>query len=157
MEKAFSGPRVLADRLAVDVLDPAAVAAVPPEEFAKIMAGPPAVHRYPGSMGGRVQALAAHVRDEYSGDIESLWRGEDDARVVLRRLLALPGFGQQKAKIFLALLGKQRGVRPSGWVEVSAPYGEPGASRSIADVVDADSLARVRETKRSLKAAAKGG
>lgn len=155
MEKAFSGPRVIADRLGVDVLAPDVVAAVPAERFAQVMAGPPAVHRYHSSMGARVQALAAHVCDVYGGDVESVWRGVDDARTVLQRLVAMPGFGQQKAKIFLALLAKQRGVRPRGWVEVSAPYGEDGAYRSIADVVGAESLARVRETKRSLKAAAK--
>jgi len=155
MEKAFAGPALIAERLGLDGLDPATVAAVPPDQFAAVMAGPPAVHRYPRSMGTRVQDLAAQVRDIYGGDVEAVWR-DGDAATVLNRLVALAGFGRQKAKIFLALLGKQRGVRPEGWVQASAPYGEAGSYRSVADVVDVDSLARVRATKQALKASAKG-
>ncbi len=155
MEKAFNGPRVIAERLGVDRLEPAAVAAVDAERFAEVMSTPPAVHRYPGSMGTRVQALAAFVAERYDGDTEAIWRGVDDAREVLRRLRALPGYGEQKAKIVLALLAKQRGGRPAGWQEASTPYGEEGSFRSVADVVDPDSLLKVRETKRSVKAAAR--
>ncbi len=154
METAFSGPHKIAQRLGS--LDPAAVADADPEAFAALCATPPAVHRYPGSMAGRIQAVARAVVDTYDGDVTRLWTdGAPDTREVLRRLKALPGFGDQKARIFLALLGKQRGVTPDGWREVAGPYGEEGARRSIADVTDAASLAAVRETKRAAKAAAR--
>ncbi|NCT91753.1 Fe-S cluster assembly protein HesB [Cellulomonas sp. APG4] len=155
MESAFAGPLKVRERLGS--LDPATVAAADPEEFARLCAVPPAVHRYPGSMAGRIQAVARAVADEYDGDVTALWtRGQPDAREVLRRLRALPGFGEQKARIFLALLGKQRGVQPEGWREVAGAYGEPQARRSIADVTDEASLLEVRATKKAAKAAAKG-
>lgn len=154
MEKAFSGPAVIAARLGTDRLDPAAVAAVDPDRFVEIMATPPAVHRYPASMAGRVQALAAYVAEHYAGDASALWTGAADGADLLRRLKALPGFGDQKARIFLALLGKRRGVRPAGWQNAAGDYAADGY-RSVADVVDADSLLKVREYKRSVKAAAK--
>jgi uncharacterized HhH-GPD family protein len=156
MERAFAGPRLIADRLGVDRLDPAAVAEADPEDFAAVLTGPPAVHRFPGAMAGRVQALAAHVVDRYGGDAEQLWAGADGGADLLRRLRALPGFGDQKARIFLALLGKQLGVRPSGWREAAGPYGEEGSRRSVADVTDAASLTEVRAYKREAKRAAKG-
>jgi uncharacterized HhH-GPD family protein len=156
METAFAGPHKIAERLGR--LDPVAVADADPDEFAALCATPPAVHRYPGSMAGRIQAVARAVVDQYDGDVTRLWTdGDPDAREVLRRLRALPGFGDQKARIFLALLGKQRGVEPQGWREVAGAYGEDGARRSIADVTDPDSLAAVRETKRAAKAAARRG
>jgi uncharacterized HhH-GPD family protein len=154
METAFAGPSKIAARLGS--LEPAAIADADPDAFAALCATPPAVHRYPGSMAGRIQAVARAVVDGYDGDVTRLWSdGDPDAREVLRRLTALPGFGDQKARIFLALLGKQRGVTPEGWREVAGPYGEDGARRSIADVTDAASLAQVRDTKRAAKAAAK--
>ncbi|KGM10509.1 HhH-GPD-type base excision DNA repair protein [Cellulomonas bogoriensis] len=154
MEVAFAGPRKIADRMGD--LDPGRVAAADPEEFAALCASPPAVHRYPGSMAARIQAVAREVVQRYDGDVTRLWTvGDPDGREVLRRLKALPGFGDQKARIFLALLGKQRGVRPDGWQEAAGPYGEPGARRSIADVTDEASLHQVRETKKAAKAAAR--
>lgn len=156
METAFAGPAKIADRM--DGLDVRRVADADPEQFAALCATPPAVHRFPGSMAARVQAVARAVVDDYDGDVTRLWRdGDPDAATVLRRLKALPGFGDQKARIFLALLGKQRGVQPAGWREVAGPYGEEGARRSIADVTDADSLVEVRATKRAAKAAARAG
>jgi uncharacterized HhH-GPD family protein len=157
MEKAFAGPQVIAERLGVPSLDPAVVAGTDPERFHAVMSTPPAVHRYPGSMGTRVQALAAFVRDHYAADATAIWRDAPDGAELLRRLKALPGFGEQKAKIFLALLGKQVGIRPAGWEKAAGAYGEPGSFRSVADVVDGESLQRVRETKRSVKAAARAG
>jgi len=131
------------------------IADADPEQFAALCATPPAVHRYPGSMAGRIQAVARAVVDEYDGDVARIWTdGDPDGPTVLRRLKALPGFGDQKAKIFLALLGKQRGVQPAGWREAAGAYGDD-AFRSIADVRDAASLGKVRETKRAAKAAAK--
>ncbi|MEU7530754.1 HhH-GPD-type base excision DNA repair protein [Saccharothrix sp. NPDC042600] len=153
MEKAFSGPRVLAGRMGG--WSPRLVAEAGEEEFAGFMATPPAVHRFPGSMGKRVQALARAVVEEYDGDVSRIW-ADGDGKVVLKRLKALPGFGDQKARIFLALLGKQFGVEPDGWREAAGAYGEAGSRRSVADVVDSVSLGQVREFKKAAKAAAKG-
>ena len=153
METAFAGPRKLADRMGG--LDPRRVAEADPTEFAALCATPPAVHRFPGSMAGRIQAVARAVVDDYEGDVARLWTGGDpDGAEVLRRLRALPGFGEQKARIFLALLAKRRGVTPAGWREAAGAYGDD-QYRSIADVTDEGSLARVRATKKAAKAAAK--
>lgn len=154
MESAFAGPRKLADRMGR--FDPETLAAADPQEFAALCSTPPAVHRYPGSMAGRIQAVARAVAEDYDGDVTRMWTdGEPDAREVLRRLKVLPGFGDQKARIFLALLGKQRGIQPAGWREVAGDYGTEGARRSIADVTDQTSLAEVRATKKAAKAAAR--
>lgn len=154
MESAFAGPHKIAER--TGGFDPFRIAEADPEEFRAVCATPPAVHRYPGSMAGRIQAVAQAVVETYDGDVTRLWTdGSPDAREVYRRVRALPGFGEQKAKIYLALLAKQRGVQPEGWREVTGEYGEDGARRSIADVTDATSLQEVRATKKALKAAAK--
>ncbi|OLL21471.1 MULTISPECIES: HhH-GPD-type base excision DNA repair protein [unclassified Rhodococcus (in: high G+C Gram-positive bacteria)] len=154
MEIAFAGPKKLADRLGG--LDVYRIADADPDEFAAICARPPAVHRFPGSMAKRIQALCAEVTDRYDGDAAALWTsGDPDGKEVLKRLKALPGYGDQKARIFLALLGKQIGVRPEGWREAAGEYGEDGSRRSIADVVDAQTLQEVREFKKASKAAAK--
>ncbi|GAB2978128.1 MAG TPA: HhH-GPD-type base excision DNA repair protein [Actinotalea caeni] len=154
MEAAFAGPRKLVERLGG--LDPAAIAAMDPEEFSRICATPPAVHRFPGSMAGRIQALAAAVAEEYGGDAAAIWTaGDPDGAEVLRRLKALPGFGDQKARIFLALLGKQLGLQAAGWREAAGDYGTEGSYRSVADVVDQASLTKVREYKKAAKAAAR--
>jgi uncharacterized HhH-GPD family protein len=154
MEKAFAGPRLIADRLGLDTLDAGVVAATGPDAFTSVMTGPPAVHRYPQSMGARVQALARIIVEQYGGEAAGVWAGVDSGAELVRRLNALPGFGAQKAKIFTALLGKQLGVRPPGWEKAAGDYGLAGF-RSVADVVDEASLAKVRETKRAAKAAAK--
>lgn len=154
MEVAFAGPKKIADRMGG--LDPHEIADRDPDEFAALCAERPAVHRFPGSMAGRVQALARAVVDQYGGDTAALWTvGEPDGAEVLKRLKALPGYGEQKARIFLALLGKQYGVTPSGWREAAGAYGEAGTRLSIADVVDAASLQEVRSTKKAQKQAAK--
>lgn len=154
MELAFAGPRTIADRLGS--LDPHVIAAAAPEDFVALCAAPPAVHRYPGAMAARIQAVAAAVETTYDGDVTRVWTdGAPDGAEVLTRLKALPGFGEQKARIFLALLGKQYGVQPAGWREAAGAYGEDGARRSIADVTDEVSLRQVRETKQAAKAAAR--
>ncbi|WP_154793167.1 HhH-GPD-type base excision DNA repair protein [Occultella kanbiaonis] len=154
METAFIGPRKIAER--VGGIDAATIAGMDPEEFSALCATPPAVHRFPGSMAGRIQALCAAIVTDYDGDAARIWTaGEPDGAEVLRRLKSLPGFGEQKAKIFLALLGKQAGLAAAGWRESAGAYGEAGSFRSIADVVDPESLLKVRETKRAAKAAAK--
>lgn len=153
-EKAFSGPKVLTDRLGA--FSPRVIADAAPDEFAAVMARPPAVHRFPGAMAGRVQALARAVVDGYGGDVSAIW-ADGDGAAVLGRLKALPGFGDQKARIFLALLGKQFGVTPDGWREAAGVYGEEGSRRSVADVVDRESLLAVRNFKKAAKATAKSG
>ncbi|GAA1202376.1 HhH-GPD-type base excision DNA repair protein [Pseudonocardia alaniniphila] len=157
MERAFAGPALLAQRLGRTELDPRELAAYDPAALVEIFRGPPAVHRYPGSMAGRVQALAASVVEQYDGDVTLLWRDVQDGHELFGRIAALPGFGKQKAQIFTALLGKQRGVTPPGWREAAGSYGDDGSYRSVADVVDPASLVRVREFKQAAKAAAKSG
>ena len=153
MEKAFKGPSVLLERLGH--LDPARIAEHEPEAFAAVMARPPAVHRFPGSMAARVQSLCRALVESYDGRAEAVWEDVPEAIELLRRLESLPGFGRQKAQIFLALLGKQLGVQPPEWREAAGAYGEDGALRSIADVTSAQSLQSVRAYKQSVKAAAK--
>jgi uncharacterized HhH-GPD family protein len=158
MEHAFAGPRKIRDRLGS--IDPHAIADADPDAFVTLATTPPAIHRYGRSMAARVQALAHAVVDDYDGDVTQVWTrpGADGAPTgaeVLARLRALPGFGEQKAKIFLALLGKQRGVEPSGWREAAGSYGDDGSRRSIADVTSAESLIEVRAFKKEQKAAAK--
>lgn len=154
MESAFAGPAKIRDRMGV--LDSAKIADANPDEFAELFKQSPAVHRFPGSMAGRVQAVCEAVREEWGGEASAIWtRGEPDGKEVLKRLKALPGFGEQKAKIFLALLGKRRGLTAEGWREASAPYGEEGALMSVADITSPETLAKVREAKKAMKAAAK--
>jgi uncharacterized HhH-GPD family protein len=153
MEHAFRGPAKILDRFGS--LDPATVAAADPEEFAALCSTPPAIHRFPGSMAARVQALATHVVEEYDGHAERLWEDAESGRDLMRRLQALPGFGKQKAQIFVALVAKQLGVRPPGWEEVAGDYSEPGSYRSVADVVDPTSLDKVRSFKKEMKARAR--
>jgi uncharacterized HhH-GPD family protein len=151
MERAFAGPAKVLERFGS--LDPAVITAADPEEFAALCAVPPAVHRFPGSMAARIQSLASLVVEEYDGRAERLWEEAASGRELLRRLQALPGFGKQKAQIFVALLGKQLGVRPEGWETAAGDYAEPGSHRSVADVVDQSSLDRVRAFKKEKKAA----
>lgn len=153
MERAFAGPAKILERFGS--LDPADIAAADPERFATLCSTPPAVHRFPGSMAARIQTLAAHVLGEYDGRTERLWEEAASGRELLVRLQALPGFGRQKAQIFVALLGKQLDVRPDGWAEAAGSYAEPGSFRSVADVVDATSLEKVRSFKKQQKAAAR--
>ena len=155
MERAFAGPQKIAERMGVERLDPAAIATYDAQQFAALCAQPPAVHRFPGSMAARVQALAAEVVDRYDGDTAALWNGAATGAELLARLHALPGFGETKARIFVALLGKQRGVRPPGWQAAAGAYAEEGSFRSVADVVDGASLAKVRQFKQEQKRAAR--
>ena len=154
MEVAFAGPRKIVDR--AGTMDPRLIANYDPEEFAAMCAETPAVHRFPGSMSKRIQDLARAIVDGYDGDTAGLWiQGDPDGAEVLRRLKALPGFGEQKARIFLALLGKQYGVTPPGWRAAAGDYGDAGTHMSVADVLDRGSLEQVRAYKKKMKAAAK--
>ncbi len=154
MERAFAGPQLLSARLGGD-LDARQLADADPDELVRHFTGPPAVHRYPQSMAQRTQALCRYLVEQYDGDVRRVWADVADGRELLRRLNALPGFGKQKAQIFLALLGKQLGVQPEGWAEAAGGYGERAVHKSVADVVDPDSLAAVRAYKQESKAAAK--
>ncbi|MFC9439684.1 HhH-GPD-type base excision DNA repair protein [Nocardia sp. NPDC057030] len=156
MEHAFRGPKKIADRMGG--FDIHRIAEADPQEFEDLCATPPAIHRYGRSMARRAQELARYIIENYDGKTENLWKQDKpDGKEVLRRLKALPGFGEQKARIFLSLLGKQRGVQPAGWREAAGAYGDEGSRRSVADVTDAESLAQVREFKKQAKAAAKQG
>lgn len=154
MEVAFAGPAKLAERLGK--LDVVEIAEMNPDDFLEKFSIKPAVHRFPKSMATRVQKLAAEIVDEYDGDTAAIWTsGDPSGPEVLKRLKKLPGFGEQKAKIFLALLGKQFDLEADGWRESAGDYGADGSRRSIADVVDADTLLEVRAFKKQQKAAAK--
>jgi uncharacterized HhH-GPD family protein len=155
LERAFAGPYTIARRMGVDDLDAHEIAAHDPERFAALLSEKPAVHRYPGSMAKRVQQLCQYLVEHYGGDAAALWRDVDSGKELFKRLNDLPGFGRQKAQIFLALLGKQFGVRPEGWREAAGAYGEEGSFRSVADITGPESLAKVREFKQQMKAAAK--
>jgi uncharacterized HhH-GPD family protein len=155
MEWAFSGPYTIAERLGTDDLDAHEIAAHDPERFAALLSEKPAVHRYPGSMAKRIQQLCHYLVENYDGDAEKVWKGVDTGKELFKRLNGLPGFGKQKAQIFLALLGKQYGVRPEGWREAAGAYGDEGSHRSVADITGPESLAKVRAFKQEQKAAAK--
>jgi uncharacterized HhH-GPD family protein len=154
MEHAFAGPKKIADR--IGGVDAREIAEYDPDQFAELCSKTPAIHRFPGSMAKRIQALAQIIVDRYDGDAAGLWTaGDPDGPEVLRRIKGLPGFGEQKAKIFLALLGKQYGVTPKGWRAAAGDYGRAGSFLSVADVVDPGSLEKVRAYKKQAKAAAK--
>jgi len=154
LEVAFAGPKKIADR--IGGVDAREIADYDPDKFAAMCSERPAVHRFPGSMAKRIQTLAQIIVDRYDGDAAAVWTsGAPDGAEVLDRLKALPGFGEQKARIFLALLGKQYGVTPKGWREAAGDYGKAGTHLSVADIVDEGSLAKVRSYKKQMKAAAK--
>jgi uncharacterized HhH-GPD family protein len=155
MERAFGAPRLLADRLGAEALSAAQLAECDPDVLKAHFTGPPALHRYPGSMAGRTQELARVLVERYDGRADAVWADVPDGATLLRRLRELPGFGAQKAKIFLALLGKQCGVTAPGWREAAGEYGEDGARRSVADITDPATLAEVRAHKQQVKQAAK--
>jgi uncharacterized HhH-GPD family protein len=152
MEHAFRGPAKVLDRFGS--IEPGAIAAADPAEFKALCSTPPAIHRFPGSMAERLQTLAALVEEKYDGHAERLWTEAASASDLLARVMELPGFGKQKAQIFVALLAKQLGVRPEGWERAVGDYALEGY-RSVADVTDAASLQKVRDFKQAKKAAAK--
>lgn len=154
LEWAFSGPLELQARLGGPI-DAGAIAAMDPDALAELFARRPALHRYPGAMAKRVHELCRVVVEEYGGRAEHIWDDAGTAAELLARIRKLPGFGDHKSRIFVALLGKQLGVRPDGWVEASSPFGDPGSLRSVADIVDQQSLDKVRAEKQQMKARAK--
>jgi uncharacterized HhH-GPD family protein len=154
MEKAFWAPSELARRIGGS-LNAADIAAADPETFALLFKKKPALHRFPGSMAGRVQEVCRIVAEDYGGRADAIWTGLPDGATLIARLTSLPGFGEQKARIFAALLGKQLGVQPDGWRQATSPFGEAGSHLSVADITDPESLGQVRAHKQAMKAKAK--
>jgi uncharacterized HhH-GPD family protein len=154
LEWAFKGPLMLRDRLG-GPLDAADIAGRDPEELASLFSQRPALHRYPGSMAKRVQELAVRIVEDHGGDPAAVWNEARDGTDLYRRVKALPGFGEQKARIFVALLGKQLGVRPKGWEQAAGEYGKKGTRKSVADITDPATLDEVRAYKSEQKQAAK--
>ncbi|MEV1287042.1 HhH-GPD-type base excision DNA repair protein [Micromonospora sp. NPDC049679] len=154
LEKAFSSPYHLAQRLGHEP-DAHELANCDPEALTAIFSERPALHRFPRSMAARVQEVCRMLVERYDGEASRLWSEAENGKELVKRISELPGFGKQKSQIFAALLGKQFGVRPSGWQEAAGVYGEPGAYRSVADITDQDSLVKVRTYKQQMKAAAK--
>jgi uncharacterized HhH-GPD family protein len=154
MEKAFSSPYVLKQRLGRD-LDAHDIASHDPEALESIFAKPPALHRFPRAFAKRAQEMCRILVDNYDGDAAQLWTGAKDGNDAVARIGQLPGFGKQKSQIFVALLAKQFGIQPEGWREATGVFGEEGSLRSVADISDESSLAKVREYKKAMKAAAK--
>ncbi len=154
LEKAFRSPFDLRQRLG-GTLDAAGLASMDPEELAARFSTRPALHRFPRSMAARVQELCAQIVESYGGDAAAVWTTAASGRELLDHVRALPGFGEQKARIFVALLGKQLGVRPPGWEKAAGPFGEAGSFRSVADIDSPETLAKVRQYKQQMKARAK--
>ena len=155
LEKAFFSPYELRERLGGGELDAGVIASLDEAKLQEVFATPPALHRFPGSMGKRVQELCRVLIDEYGGSAEAVWSTAASGDELLKRVKALPGFGEQKARIFVALLGKRLGVRPKGWEKAAGAYGEKGSFRSVADIDGPEALAKVRAYKKEMKAAAK--
>ncbi len=156
-ETAFAGPKKIADRMgSFPTLSAAEIADYDPDKFAALCSERPAIHRFPGSMAKRIQTLAQIIVDRYDGDAAGLWTaGDPDGSELLRRIKGLPGFGEVKAKIFLALLGKQYGVTAKGWRAAAGDFGKAGSHISVADIVDDQSMGKVRAYKKQMKAAVK--
>ncbi|MDQ4130739.1 MAG: Fe-S cluster assembly protein HesB [Actinomycetota bacterium] len=154
MEWAFQGPSRLAERLPGE-LDAEAIASMQPSELDEIFRQRPAIHRFPGAMAKRVHALCRHILDRYDGRAERVWTEAESGRELFERVRTLPGFGEEKARIFVALLAKRLGVRPAGWEQVAAPFSDD-VPRSVADIDSPEMLARVRDWKRAQKARGKG-
>jgi uncharacterized HhH-GPD family protein len=148
MEWAFRGPATL--RARIGSLDPKTIGAMSPDEVETVFRAKPALHRYPASMAKRTHALATHIVDEYGGDAAAIWRGAEDPGELFARLRALPGFGEEKSKIFLAILGKRLGVAPAGWQEFATPFSDDHP-RSVADIDSPEALRRVRAWKQAQK------
>jgi uncharacterized HhH-GPD family protein len=154
LERAFKSPYDLQERLGTP-LDAAALAAMDPDALAEVFSERPALHRFPKSMAGRVQEVCSLIVDSYGGDPAAIWTSAQDGKELLANVKALPGFGEQKARIFIALLGKQLKVRPPGWEKAASPFGETGSFRSVADIDSPESLAKVRQYKQKMKAKAR--
>ncbi len=155
LEKAFRSPMVLQERMGGGKLNAKVIAETDTDELVAIFSEVPALHRFPASMGKRVQEMCRHLVDEYGGKADKVWKTAADGAELLARLKAMPGFGDQKAKIFVALLGKRLAVAPPGWEKAAGDYGQPGSFRSVADIDSPQALKQVRAYKQEMKAKAK--
>jgi uncharacterized HhH-GPD family protein len=153
LERAFRSPFDLKERLSK--LDAVDIASMDPDALAEVFSARPALHRFPKSMAGRVQEVCRIIVDTYGGDAAAIWKSAATGKEMLANIEALPGFGKQKARIFVALLGKQLKVRPPGWERASSPYGQSGSFHSVADIDSPEALGKVREYKQRMKAKAK--
>jgi uncharacterized HhH-GPD family protein len=153
LERAFTAPRDLRDRLGGH-LDATEIASMDPDKLSELFSRRPALHRFPGANAKRVQELCRIIVDDYDGRPEAIWEDASSGAELFARLKALPGFGVHKARIFVGFLGKQLGVQPAGWREAASGFGDEGTYLSIADIVDTESLGRVRAHKKQMKAAA---
>ena len=149
VQKAFSGPAELKRRLGH--LDAARIAAMAPDELADVFRERPALHRFPGSMAGKIQQLCAAVATDYGNDAGRVWREAVDGPDLERRLLGLPGIGEMKAKSLIAVLGNRFGVRPPGYETVAPTW------PTLGDVDSAEALATYQAGKRAHKAALRAG
>jgi uncharacterized HhH-GPD family protein len=154
MERAFIAPHLLAQRIGGE-LTPQHLLDMDMAEIEKVFGEKPALHRFPSSMAKRVVEVARIVSDTYDGDAGAIWREAKDGDDLMKRLTSLPGFGKDKARIFIALLGKQVGLEVPGWQQACDPFGNEGTFMSVADIVDAESMTQVRNFKQAMKAAKK--
>jgi len=154
LERAFRSPFDLKERLGGS-LDAGAIASMDPEALAEIFGAKPALHRFPSSMARRVQDVCRLIMDTYDGDAAAIWTSAANGKELLAHVKALPGFGVQKARIFIALLGKQMGLHTPGWQQVSTPFSRPGTFQSVADIDSPAALTKVRQFKQQMKAEAK--
>jgi uncharacterized HhH-GPD family protein len=154
LERAFAAPLELRARLG-GTLDAVEIAAMDPDALVAAFCARPALHRFPAANARRVQQLCRQIVDDWDGDASRIWRSAGDGTELYQRIKGLPGFGEQKARIFTALLGKQLGVQPPGWRHAAGPFGGAGTFLSVADIVDGTTLSRVRATKQQIKAAAR--
>ena len=152
MEWAFMGPNTLKDRLGH--LDAEKIAAMDRDEFVELCRQKPAIHRFPKSMGERVHAVCEHVVEHYDGQADTIWKGVRDAQTVYDRLREIPGYGEEKTKIFMAILAKRFGKTPTGWEELAAPFSDD-VMRSVADISSEEALQEVRKWKKAQKAKGK--
>ena len=153
MEWAFLGPATLRERLG-GKLDAHEIAAMDVDAFVTICCDKPAIHRFPGSMGKRIWETCRYLVEHYDGDASRLWTEAESGEELYRRLRELPGYGEEKSKIFMAILGKRMGTAPTGWEQAAAPFSDE-QPRSVADVADDASLQAVRQWKKAMKAAKK--
>lgn len=154
LERAFRSPFELRERLGGS-LDAGAIASMDPDALAEIFGAKPALHRFPSSMARRVQDVCRLIMDTYDGDAAAIWTSAANGKELLAHVKALPGFGVQKARIFIALLGKQMGLHTPGWQQVSTPFSQPGTFQSVADIDSPAALTKVRQFKQQMKAEAK--
>ena len=150
MEMAFHGPATLLQRLGH--VDATRIAAMSEDEFVAVCCDKPAIHRFPAVMGRRIHALCAVLATDYDGRGERVWDGVASGTELYDNLRSLPGFGDEKSRIFIAVLGKRMGVQPDGWRVAAGKFGDD-TPRSVADSTSAETLAAVRQWKRAQRAA----